>query len=132
MSAQMVAVIASPVVSLFGAAVVALITARSTSATTRHQTESTTAVELSRQLFAERAQLLERVDRNIDAVKTQVTNGGSNLAATVGETNRQVSDLGDDMRVLRADLSGLGDEVRGLRHDLNAVKRRVGDDAREP
>jgi len=128
----MVAVIASPIVSLFGAAVVALITARSTSATTRHHTVSTTAVELSRQLFAERTQLLERVDRNIDAVKTQVTNGGSNLAATVGETNRQVSDLGDDMRVLRADLSGLGDEVRGLRHDLNAVKRRVGDDAREP
>ncbi len=123
----MIAVIASPIVSLLAAAIVAAITARSTSATTKHQTENTTAVELSKQLFEERTQLLERMDKKVDAVKTQVTNGGSNLAVTVGETNRHVSDLGDDMRVMRADLSGLGDEVRGLRHDLSALERRVGD-----
>lgn len=123
MNAQTVAIVASPVVSLVGAALVTFISARSQTAATKHRTENDTAVELSKQLLGERAQLLERLDRNVMSVKNQVTNGGSNLAATVGDTSRRMSDLTDDMRVIRADLSGLAKDVRDLRGTVNALKR---------
>jgi len=124
-NAVLVATIASPVVTLVGAAVVALIAARSTSKTARYQSDQTTATELARQLMLERAQLLDRVDRNLTAVKGQVTNGGSNLAENVANSSAAIAAISDDLRLVRENVLGLGEDVRGLRDDLLELQRRV-------
>lgn len=113
-------------VAAFGA----YLTARHTRQATDHQTDAANWLSFNQQLQTR----LNQVERSIGGVggavqevRTQVTNGGSNLAATVGEVNRKVGNLGDDLRVMRNDMSGLGTDIRGLRDDLNALERRVAE-----
>lgn len=55
--------------------------------------------------------------KKLTEVKDQVTNGGSNLAATVGEIKVELGELGADVHGLRRDIGGLRGELRDERHD---------------
>lgn len=63
----------------------------------RHQTDSTTVIAFNKQLLDERKELLDRVDQNVQKVRTQVTNGGTNLAVVVGEIKATVVGVQQDL-----------------------------------
>lgn len=63
-----------------------------------------------------------RVGQKMAAVQDQVTNGGSNLAATVGEIKRMLDGQGHDVRSLRDDIGGLRGEVRDLEHRVRRIE----------
>lgn len=58
-------------------------------------------------------------------VKSQVTNGGSNLAATVGEIKAKVEGMGKDIQGLREDVGGLRGELRAERQARGDLEQLV-------
>lgn len=48
----------------------------------------------------------------VDKIKEQVTNGGSNLAATVGQVKSMLSDQREDIAGIRKDIGGIRGEIR--------------------
>lgn len=48
----------------------------------------------------------------VDKIKEQVSNGGSNLAATVGQVKSMLSDQREDIAGIRKDIGGIRGEIR--------------------
>lgn len=48
----------------------------------------------------------------VDKIKEQVTNGGSNLAATVGQVKSMLSGQREDIAGIRKDIGGIRGEIR--------------------
>lgn len=64
-----------------------------------------------------------RTNKKMTAVQDQVTNGGSNLAATVGEIKHMLDGQGHDVRSLRDDIGGLRGEVRDIEHRVRRIEQ---------
>lgn len=64
-----------------------------------------------------------RANQKMTAVQNQVTNGGTNLAVTVGEIRCMLDGQGHDVRSLRDDIGGLRGEVRDLQHRVRRIEQ---------
>lgn len=61
----------------------------------------------------------------VGKIKDQVTNGGSNLATTVGEVKQMLTEQRADISGLRADIGGLREELRDERRARVELARTV-------
>lgn len=116
-----------PTVVALIAAVGAWVSATYQQRASNHHTDSELLRGFNQQLQERLNQVENRlgtVSSMTQQVRTQVTNGGTNLAETVGKTNGLLGALGEDVRVMRSDLSGLGNDVRRLREDLTKLEHR--------
>lgn len=63
----------------------------------------------------------------VDKIKEQVTNGGSNLAATVGQVKSMLSDQREDIAGIRKDIGGIRGEIRQERESRVDLARTLDD-----
>lgn len=60
-------------------------------------------------------------------IEEQVTNGGSNLAATVGQVKSMLSDQREDIAGIRKDIGGIRGEIRQERESRVDLARTLDD-----